>query len=739
MAWTPSYKFTALERRVFLVAVASLLPVAILSCGMFISSGREQREQLLQVSEDTMAALVSAVDAELKSTVAALDALAASPRLARGEFAALADEARQLLERRPGWLNVVIADSNRQYLNARAPPGEPLPEISSRDLIEETLRTGRAMAGQVIYAPLLRTYAVAVLIPYRSKQGAQYIIAAVLRPESFLGLLDPLKLENPAARGVIAILDRQNNVVARSLDQESRVGKPASPTLIRMLAAGGDRGSAVTNTLEGVPVYTVFVRSSYSKWSAAVGIPRASVDGPVLNSYLLLGGAVFFSILLGLIAATLVGRTIVTPMAELEQSAARIGRGEPPGMPATRLGQVQRVAAALARAHDERAASFQREHEARLAAESASKAKDEFLAMLGHELRNPLAAITTASSLIERQRQRLDPSAALATDIITRQARHLARLTDDLLDAGRVILGKISLTRAPVDLGSAVAAVVEGLRSTGRVGGHQLDISLQPVWIFADSTRIDQVVGNLVTNALKYTPEGGRIAVSTRREGAQALLVVADTGIGLEPDLLPRAFDLFVQGERALDRSQGGLGIGLTLVRRLTELHGGTVTAESEGSGRGATFTVRLPAIDPPAVGVASSAGMAPSEAACIALIEDNADARMSLRMLLELDGHSVREAADGPAGVALIAGDERITLAFVDIGLPGMDGYAVAHAVRERRGRGVRLVAMSGYGSERDVAQGVEAGFDAYIVKPAELDELRSQVALARQPGKPG
>ena len=461
-----------------------------------------------------------------------------------------------------------------------------------------------------------------------------------------------------------------------------------------------------------------------------MGIPTASIDGPVVRSYVVLGAAVVFSVLLGLIAANLVGRTIVTPMHDLEDSAERMGRGEPPGMPRTRLEEVHRVAAALARAHDERNALFQSEHEARVAAETASKAKDEFLAMLGHELRNPLAAITNATHLIERQGVSLDTTAATATGIIARQARHLTRLTDDLLDAGRVILGKISLSRVPLDLAAAVTAVFDGMRSTGRVGDHQFDLSIDHTWVFADATRIDQIVGNLLTNAVKYTPAGGRISVTTRREGAQSVLVVSDTGIGLEPELLPRAFDLFVQGERALDRSQGGLGIGLTLVRRLTELHGGSVVADSAGTGKGATFKVRLPAIEAPVRAVSARVEVVPQNGRHVAIVEDNDDARASLKLLLELEGHTVHEAPDGIAGVKLIAEDRRIGVAFVDIGLPGMTGYDVASTLREKRGRDVRLIAMSGYGADRDVTNGLEAGFDAYIVKPADLDVMRAEIA---------
>ncbi len=729
MAWSRLLFLSTLERRVFLVAVASLLPVAVFSCVLLISNARAQKDQLLRANEDTMFALVSAVDAELKSDIAALDALAASPRLARGDFAGLREEALELLGRRATWLNIEVIDNERQYMNARVPEDEVLPAVLEPALIAEVMATKQPVAGQIVFSPLLDLHAVAVVVPYLRQGQAKYVLAAMVTPDSFLDLLE---LENVTSEGVIAVVDRKNRVVARSLNQSQWIGKQPSPGLLAMLRSGVLHGSLSTKTLEGVPVYTVFRRSAFSGWAGAVGISRIEVDAPVIRAYLVLGGSVLFSILLGLVAAAVVGRTIVEPMSQLEESAARVGRGEAPLAPRTRLPEVQRVAVALSKAHAERTELFQREREARVAAENASKAKDEFLAMLGHELRNPLAAITNAANLVERQRHTLEPAAATATDIITRQARHLSRMTDDLLDAGRVILGKISLTRAPIDLAVAVTAALENLRSTQRLGDHDVQASLGPVWVFADATRIDQIIGNLLTNAVKYTPAGGRIRLTTRREGAQAVFVVEDSGIGLEPELLPRAFELFVQGERALDRSQGGLGIGLTLVRRLAELHGGSVDAESPGSGSGATFTLRLPAIEAPA-SISNVRVDAPAPVAKhVALVEDNDDARVSLRMLLEFEGHTVYEAADGTAGIDLIAGEPRISIAFVDIGLPGVSGYAVAQSLRASRGKSLRLVAMSGYGGDQDIAQGIEAGFDAYIVKPADLEKLGAELAKA-------
>jgi signal transduction histidine kinase len=437
------------------------------------------------------------------------------------------------------------------------------------------------------------------------------------------------------------------------------------------------------------------------------------------------------SVLLGLAAALLVGRTIIRPMRELEQQALLLGGGQRPSMPASRLPEVRKVAVALNAAHDARETAFSREREARLSAEQASRAKDEFLAMLGHELRNPLSAITNAAQIVDRNRAALDDTSAAAVSIIGRQARHLARLTDDLLDAGRVILGKISLSRAPLDLAGVLRNSIDGLRGTGRFAAHTVTVDLQPVWAYADATRIDQIVSNLVTNAIKYTPAGGFIHIRARHDGAWAEISVTDSGIGLEPELQPRVFDLFVQGERALDRAQGGLGIGLTLVRRLAELHGGTAEAHSEGSGRGATFVVRLPAIDAPEQPVVPPVLAEKRTRHHVALIEDNEDARLSLRMLLELEGHEVSEAADGISGVELIEKSPGIDIAFVDIGLPGMNGYATAQGIRAARGNSIRLVAMSGYGGDQDVERGERAGFDAYIVKPADIERVKRELEL--------
>jgi len=364
-----------------------------------------------------------------------------------------------------------------------------------------------------------------------------------------------------------------------------------------------------------------------------------------------------------------------------------------------------------------------REQAARQEAESANRAKDEFLAMLGHELRNPLGAISNAVHVLEGLGKPGDATATVR-GIIGRQTAHLARLTDDLLDVGRVMVGKVVLDLKLIDLREVSDRAVGALREGGRLKGHHVSFEGVPAWIEGDTTRIEQVVTNLVTNAVKYTPPGGSIKVRVTPKGRTAVLSVEDDGLGIGPDLLPRIFDLFVQGQLPADRVQGGLGIGLTLVKRLTELHGGNVEAYSDGPGRGATVTASFP--------VATSSGPqreereAPAEIAQrILIVEDNDDAREMLRALLELRHHTVREATDGPSGIKA-ALQFQPDVALIDVGLPGLNGYEVARYLRaSESGKRMRLIALTGYGLPADALHAREAGFDAHLVKPLHPDHL--------------
>jgi signal transduction histidine kinase/DNA-binding response OmpR family regulator len=361
--------------------------------------------------------------------------------------------------------------------------------------------------------------------------------------------------------------------------------------------------------------------------------------------------------------------------------------------------------------------------------EQADQQKNEFLSMLAHELRNPLAPIRNAVAVL-RMQQHENTETSWAQDVIDRQVSHLVRLVDDLLDISRITRGKIRLELECQDVAAIVTAAVETSRPLIDAGGHHLSVELpeEPLWVNADEARLSQVLANLLNNAAKYTPSGGSIALRVQREGSDAVFSVRDSGIGIPPEMLPRVFDLFTQVEHSLDRSQGGLGIGLTLVQRLVEMHGGSVRATSAGTGHGSEFTVRLPAV----AGLSHhAAGNNGSAAACgasqlrILVVDDNADAADSLAMLLRFSGHHVRIAYDGPGGVEA-ARSFRPQAVVLDLGLPGIDCYEVARRLRgDPDTSDVLLLALSGYGREEDHRRTTDAGFDHHFVKPLDFAAL--------------
>lgn len=380
----------------------------------------------------------------------------------------------------------------------------------------------------------------------------------------------------------------------------------------------------------------------------------------------------------------------------------------------------------------ERKAS-EEERAARLAAEQANRAKDEFLAMLGHELRNPLAPILTALQLLEL---RGDDRSAKEHRVIERQVKHMMHLVDDLLDIARITRGKVELRRTILDVRDVLARALETSSPLLEERQHRVNVALgdAPLVVFGDEPRLLQVFGNLLTNAAKYTEPGGMIDVVAQREGDELVVSVRDTGIGVEPALLPRIFELFVQGEQSVERARGGLGLGLSLVHSLVALHGGRVTAESLGVGKGSTFSVRLPAAPASAYARPQDALATPAMGLAlvpkrIMLVDDNDDARTLLAEVLGEIGHEVRSAGDGPQALEL-AREFRPDIAILDIGLPVMDGYELAAQLRARYAAApVRFVALSGYGQENDRARSQAAGFVHHLVKPVDLARLLSLI----------
>ena len=723
-------KSVPLRRRLLLLVAAGLLPLALISAGALLYLYQQNRSQAERSVLEVSRALSTAVQGEVMRTADALLVLSNSLHLDESDLSRFWEHARRAHDAQKHWLAVILFDAQgHQLMNTQFAQGAELPKVVESESLRETIESRQTRVGYLAKGPTGK-WGIPVRVPILRGNQVKWVLTGVIDPAAILEVLERTRVPGD---WVIAVSDAHGARVARTASPEQSLGTPFSPTLVEMMRKGGREGTGVTNNSEGVPVFTAYTRNPITGWVTAVGLPVAGVEINAQRSFLTFGSGIVLSIVLGILGALYLGRSVSEPMAVLRERALKGGEGRPLAMPETDVREIQDVANALVTAEVERSRAeadreelFRREQAARAAAEGANRAKDEFLAMLGHELRNPLGAISNATALLQ-QGGLVESQREQARAVIGRQVAHLSRLTDDLLDAGRAVTGKIVLQRRPVDLAEVARQALATLQSSGRTKRHLIEADLHAAWVEADSIRLDQIIANLVINAVKYSPPGSRIAVSVHHESPDAVLRVKDQGIGIPPELAPRVFDLFVQGTRELDRSLGGLGIGLTLVRRLAEMHGGTATVYSAGEDQGSEFMVRLPSIDPPAERAAPSArGAARSKGREILIVEDNADARETLQMLLEMMGHKVHVASDGETGVAA-AERYKPEIMLVDIGLPRMDGYEVARRIRSVNGWPSRplLIAVTGYGQDSDRQRAVAAGFDLHMAKPIEPNQL--------------
>jgi len=365
---------------------------------------------------------------------------------------------------------------------------------------------------------------------------------------------------------------------------------------------------------------------------------------------------------------------------------------------------------------------------------SADRRKDEFLATLGHELRNPLAPILNSLEILKLSGAFDDEHTRQACAVMERQVHHLNRLVDDLLEVSRITRGIIEVKKEPLDVAALVRAAVETSRPVLDNLRHELavDLATEPMCVAGDPVRLTQVFANLLNNAAKYTNHGGRITVLTRQENGEAVITVRDNGIGIAPALLSQVFDMFMQVDRSTRRSQGGLGIGLTLVRSLVGMHGGTVEAKSDGSGLGSEFTVRLPLLVNAPVSSGESRHIEPIPARRILIVDDSRDGGESLAMLLRVLGAEVALAHSGRNALECVD-TFRPDVVVLDIGMPGMDGYEVARRIRSNpENRHISLIALTGWGQEEDRKRSVAAGFNHHLVKPADIEQLRQLLTVA-------
>jgi signal transduction histidine kinase len=583
--------------------LVSMVPIGLLAGALLYLHWRVQEHERERSQIESVRLLAAAVDNALDSSVERLAIFARLWSSSPLREEAIYVQAKEAVKANADWANILAFSADgRGVFRADAPFGAAMPSGPQFELWQPVFAERRPVISDIFPGPNGGAQIVAVGVPVIRDGKVTHVLIAELD----LDWYDRLMARQGLPAGAVAgLFDRSFSFVARSTEGPARRGQDPSPALVKDMKRKPEGLARYTN-LNGTAVYTAWTFTHHG-WGVGFATPSAPVDNAFWHHLALFGFLWAAAVAAGMLYAFWKARPIAAALEALEGQARHLATGgRIASLPDSHVAEVSRLVASLERTSEvlqtatrERDRSLDIEREARAHAEAASLAKDEFLAMLSHELRNPLAAIWTAAAIVKSD-GRSPEQLEFAVRVIDRQIRHLRRMLDDLLDVGRAMTGKIILERTPIELAAHTRHVVETLQTTGRLSDRYVRLDAVPVWVDGDQTRIEQILTNLLVNAATYTGPGGNIRVRIAREAAEAVLVVADDGKGIEPENLPRVFDLFFQAEATSDRSTGGLGIGLTLVQRLVTLHGGVVTANSDGRGTGATFVVRFPAVPEP-------------------------------------------------------------------------------------------------------------------------------------------
>jgi signal transduction histidine kinase/ActR/RegA family two-component response regulator len=723
----------SLRHLLALLTAIGLLPLAVLGAWNVHQAAEHRQEAQERALLDLARALSSAVDAELDGTVATLASMARTPALDAGNVRAFYPIARDQARAQPEWLGVILTDGDgRMLFRTTAPFDAPPRPVADPASLRQALVLRRPVVGHVARGPSGRP-AVPVRYPVVDAAGRPYVLTAVVQPDRIARVL--ARQQVPSA-SLFTVLDADGTMVARSRGGNEHVGMPPSATLAALMRRHGPEGIGTTATLDGDALTTAYTRLSRYGWTVVAGAPPAGWGGGPTQDFIWYGAGIVLSLALSIGLASLLARRIVRRIGSLEQGAAALGAGTELAVPDSRIREIQsmadalRAAGALRAAHERerdalleaRAQALAEREDALEQARQAGRAKDEFLAVLGHELRNPLAPIVGALDLMDL---RGDAAGRRERGIMRRQLDHLKHLVDDLLDVSRIASGKLRIDVGPVDLAALARDAIAALPD------QPIRLDAPPtLWVAGDAHRLAQVLGNLLSNAARFGSTDTRVVLD--RVGDDARLSVQDNGVGMDPDLAARVFEPFYQAPQPLVRHQG-LGLGLAIVRRIVELHGGSVHASSDGPGRGSRFDVRVPLGAAPAAAapLADHGSMQPLK---VLLVDDNEDAAALTAAVLRQFGHDVRTAHTAQAALALQAAWPP-DAAILDIGLPDMDGYALAAAMRRAARGPLRLTALTGYGRQAGIAAHAPAdaaAFDLHLTKPASMDDLRRALACA-------
>ena len=726
-----------IRRHLALMATAVLVPVVLFSALTLDAMLAAERQALLQGMQGTARATVMAIDREWSYADGMARALAVSPSLAGGDFVQF-DRQVRVANAGTDLHTALIDQDGRQLFNTVRPYGTalPAPSAAARARASAVLAGSTGQISDLVAGPVPGQFIAALEMPVTLADGRRMLISQWFDIAHFSVAF---KATSVPQSWRIGIFDGAGRTVLRNRSGGTTAGQPPRDDLLAAITSG--RPAVLRNrNREGIDLFTVLARSATSGWTVAIGVPVEVVEASARNAVLMSALALLAALLCAIGAAYIFGKRLVQALDNAARATAALGKGEAPVLersPIDEVGKLERALVdaglALRKSAAEREFLLADAREARLVAESQNRAKDDFLAMLGHELRNPLSAITSGLSLMEIAGVSADTSARART-AIRRQCGLLVNIVDELLDASRVMTGKVTLRRQVLDLGAAVSACMEAAAMRGAGAGHIVRAQIEPVWIDADPTRLEQIINNLLDNAFKYTLEGGVVEVTVRAVRGEAQLEVRDSGVGIEPALLPKIFDVFTQGAASIDRAKGGLGIGLAVVRAMAEQHGASVSVASGGLGLGSTFTVRFPLAqqgEQPSVALAAPAK--PASFVRVLVVDDNDDARELLVQVLEVSGYQTLQARDGSTALR-IAQEALPHVAVVDIGLPDLNGYEVAMRLRAAPATArMVLIALTGYGQESDRRQALDSGFDVHMTKPANIDALLAEIARAR------
>jgi signal transduction histidine kinase len=762
-----------------LIVLAVAVPVGLFAAMLIDHAWRQQGAVVDRQNMDTARAMLVAVDQEVQKNATVLGVIGsvdfAAPSLTGAPLPIerFQQVAPAVVARQPGWRALFLLDAKGERLAATQDPANAaadvtvdyavldLPEVAT--LIRDVAASGREAFSNLIEHPLERKYVYLAAVPIPRDGVVQSILVAEISSQT---LSDLLRRQHAPPNGVVTLVDRAPRIMARTRGEERYVGKDPSQGF-KDAAARMNEGAWRGMLLEGTPAYSALSRSSVTGWTIGLGLPAAEVDSLVQRSLWMLAGAGILMVGIGLIAATLFGKVMIRALDDCASAAESLASEKPVDFRRSRISEVARagrsLTAASALQHQrlrEREAveaarteasrqlqtalaaeqgALIREHSAREEAETLSRAKDEFLATLSHELRTPLNAILGWSQMLRRG-QVEEAARVRAMEIIERNARVQAQLVEDLLDLSRVVRGRVHLEMRDVKLGPIVEAVFDSVRPAADAKDITLSLDDQLTdEVAGDAARLQQVFWNLLTNSTKFTDKGGHIEARLFRDGSEAIVQVADNGRGISPDLLPHVFERFRQGANNTVDGRGGLGIGLSLVRHLVELHGGTVSAESPGDGQGATFTVRLPILGPRAIAdTGDRAGQddaRPLDGTTLLVVEDEQDSRDLIGLALTHAGGAPTLCASVDEAMAAIAArDGRLfDVIITDVGIPGVNGYELLRHVRRTPHLSrIPIIALSARARREDQESALDGRFDAYLEKPIDSQTLTNAVAAA-------